>query len=415
MEVTGVAWHPSSKTTVLSSSLDGTLRVWDLEGEAAFGKLVNKHVLKLKGKTAARIGATCCSYAPDGSRLAAGGADGSVQVWLSKKVFSSRPDLTFKSTTAHGENVTITSVVFSPDGSALASRGTDGKIVLWSIKPLGSASGVTGNHQSTPLKVIAEAVNMYPQANVEFSPDGSMVCCGTSSERVRVKKPDTAESNSSSSGASSSSLSSGMDESKCYLLFFDVQGSAVEPVMRISVVGVGSVIHVKWAANTNQLLCSTANGFTRIFYDPRFSRKGVLLAASKAPKREKDPTDYAIVGEIHNPHALPMYRKDNSHTKRAVERRADAKAHAPERQLSTGPLKAPNNSFFFTQFVMQGKVKDSKRSEDPREALLKYNDMTDKDPMFLGRAYEGTQPKTLMAEQTYEEEEESFRKRQKLD
>lgn len=55
-------------------------------------------------------------------------------------------------------------------------------------------------------------------------------------------------------------------------------------------------------------ICSTASGCTRVFYDPRISKKGVLLSATKAPKREKDPTDYAIMGEILNPHALPMYR-----------------------------------------------------------------------------------------------------------
>ena len=81
--------------------------------------------------------------------------------------------------------------------------------------------------------------------------------------------------------------------------------------MRISVVNVGCVIFVRWQASTHQLFCSTASGFTRIFYDPRFSTKGVLLAATKAPKREKDPTDYAIVGEIINPNALPMYRVSN--------------------------------------------------------------------------------------------------------
>ena len=38
MEVTDCAWHPNQKDTVLTSSLDGSLRLWDLLGEAAFGK-----------------------------------------------------------------------------------------------------------------------------------------------------------------------------------------------------------------------------------------------------------------------------------------------------------------------------------------------------------------------------------------
>jgi hypothetical protein len=45
-----------------------------------------------------------------------------------------------------------------------------------------------------------------------------------------------------------------------------------------------------------------------VFFDPQFSKKGALLSASKAPKREKDPQDFAAVGEIYCPNALPMYR-----------------------------------------------------------------------------------------------------------
>ena len=76
-------------------------------------------------------------------------------------------------------------------------------------------------------------------------------------------------------------------------------------------------------------------------------------------------------------------------------------------------MKAPNNSFFFTQFVMAGKTKDSKRSEDPREALLKYDELTSKDPMYLGPAYTATQPKAVLHEETFEEEQESFKKKQR--
>ena len=37
MEVTGVQWHPADKDSVLTSSLDGSLRIWNLLGEALFG------------------------------------------------------------------------------------------------------------------------------------------------------------------------------------------------------------------------------------------------------------------------------------------------------------------------------------------------------------------------------------------
>ncbi len=67
MEVMGVQWHPSEKNTILSASLDGSLRLWDLLGEAHFGALVSKHVLKLRAISGqGRLGATACCFSPSG-------------------------------------------------------------------------------------------------------------------------------------------------------------------------------------------------------------------------------------------------------------------------------------------------------------------------------------------------------------
>jgi WD40 repeat protein len=67
MEVTGAQWHPTEKNIILTSSLDGSLRIWDITGEAAFGKLINSHVLKIRTPVGrSRIGATCCCYSTDG-------------------------------------------------------------------------------------------------------------------------------------------------------------------------------------------------------------------------------------------------------------------------------------------------------------------------------------------------------------
>jgi WD40 repeat protein len=67
MEVSCVRWHPTEKNIVMTASLDGSVRLWDLLGEAAFGNLVNKHVLKIRGLTGqSRVGATACCFSPDG-------------------------------------------------------------------------------------------------------------------------------------------------------------------------------------------------------------------------------------------------------------------------------------------------------------------------------------------------------------
>jgi hypothetical protein len=56
------------------------------------------------------------------------------------------------------------------------------------------------------------------------------------------------------------------------------------------------------------IIGSTSGGCVRVFFDPRVSVKGAVTTAGRAPRREKDPSDYTAVGEIYNPHALPMYK-----------------------------------------------------------------------------------------------------------
>lgn len=72
---------------------------------------------------------------------------------------------------------------------------------------------------------------------------------------------------------------------------------------------------------------------------------------------------------------------------------------------------ANNNSFFFTQYVMDGRGKTSTgidTKEDPREALLKLDQKAKADPIFLGAAYAQTQPKVQLHDKTFEEESEEF-------
>ena len=223
-------------------------------------------------------------------------------------------------------------------------------------------------------------------------------------------------------------------------------------------------IYVKWLANTNQILCTTSGGSTKVLFDPRLSVKGAVLTAGRAAKREKDPT-VEVVGEIFNPHALPMFRKEEGmnnitimnlccwyskslmpppaclvpgmHPKRGKqwEKKLEAmKATVPERPAKSGPghyhlcfnrlncYRIPvtfsigtreNQSFFFTQHVMEGREVQTTREDDPRTALLKFDAQAKADPIFYGGAYGATQPKQQLHTMTFEEEQDEFKKRQK--
>lgn len=357
-----------------------------------------------------------------GQKLIGGTSDGSIQIFFEKKIFS-RPDIVIRP--AHRIDTSIISLTVSSDGDLLASRGsTDETVFVWNLSKFSMA---TGNTNFKPILEMRGLPNDYPTANVEFSPDGKFICCGT----TPLKKPArtgkytatgtvtgpttnntdvTGESEHAGANTSSSSLLCFFDIhtaqqtykllSKSMTTSTSANGSGkgiggtntksgqhieynssteplvVEPCMTIGVIKDASVIAVKWQAKTNQIFCryvtttflytfccvyrrltdfilyvmlyyiyyvilyyiinslnllwlyiftyifisnlyhiymyivlySTSFGLVRIFFDPRFSVKGALITSSRAPKRAKDPSDFAAVGEIINPHALPMYR-----------------------------------------------------------------------------------------------------------
>ena len=97
--------------------------------------------------------------------------------------------------------------------------------------------------------------------------------------------------------------------------------------------------------------------------------------------------------------------------KRKKEQR---EASVPQRPSAQGPGQRINTSFFFTQYVTNGQKMRNIREEDPREALLRMQDLATKDPLFLGKAYQESQPQAVLLDTTFEEEQEDFKKRQKL-
>lgn len=391
MEVTGAQWHPVDKDMVLTSSLDGSLRMWHLLGEALFGKLMCKHVLKVRGETGqTRLGATACCFAPDASLVVAGAADGSVQIWAlgAKKTFSF-PDTLLRP--AHKLGTAVTALLVSTDKKVLVSRGDDATVRVWSLQQ---------RKPPTPLRVFEGLPNVYASANLEFSPDQSLVLCGTSP---------------------SSKLASDDNGLLCFLDASSAsdprsRGLQAEPSLKITVAKGVSAICVKWPKKTNQIFVSTSAGYTRIFFDPRMSSKGALLTAGRAPKREKDPSDFAAVGLIYSPHSLPLFREEVKGIRKKGDKnkiKDPTKIRIPEKPPVQGPGRTFNTSFHFTKYVMEHRAVDNSRTEDPREALLKMDALTKKDPMFLGRAYQESQPVTEFQNQTFEEEQEHFVKRQK--
>src|SRR5712692_885524 len=100
-----VAWSPDG-TLVASGGRDSSVQVWNTQN--------GKRLLVYQGHSNEVLG---IAWSPDGSRIASSGDDGTVQVWDG----ASGSHLLTLLTEADG-------VVWSPDGTQLASSGLDGMV-----------------------------------------------------------------------------------------------------------------------------------------------------------------------------------------------------------------------------------------------------------------------------------------------
>ncbi|CAL1357106.1 unnamed protein product [Linum trigynum] len=357
-------WHPKARETVLTSSEDGSLRIWDINDFKS-----QKQVIKPKLARPGRTPVTTCTWDREGKCIAGGVGDGSIQVWTLKPGWGSRPDVHIEK--AHSDE--ITGIKFSSDGRILLSRSFDGSLKVWDLRKTKEA-----------LKAFEDLPNNYSQTNVALSPDEQLILTGTSVERE--------------------SPTGGL------LCFFD--RSKLELVSKIGV-SPNSVVQCAWHPKLNQIFATTGDkgqGGTHILYDPTLSERGALLCVARAP-RKKSVDDLEIQPVIHNPHALPLFR-DAPSRKRQREKilKDPLKSHKPDLPM-TGPGHGgrigSSKGSMLTQYLMKkgGMLKETWMEEDPREAILKYADVAAKDPKYIAPAYADTQPEPVFAESDSEDEE----------
>ncbi|KAJ4774222.1 WD repeat-containing protein 70 [Rhynchospora pubera] len=364
--LTGGEWNPKSKETILTSSEDGSLRLWDVNDFTS-----QKQVVKPKLVRPSRIPVTACAWDFEGKRIVGGIGDGSIQLWTIKTGWGSRPDIYVEK--AHSDD--ITGLKFSTDGQILLSRSMDATLKVWDLRQMKS-----------PVKVFGDLPNHYAQTNVGFSPDEQLICTGTSIEK------------NSTSGS--------------LLCFFDRK--KLELFSRVGISPSLSVIRCLWHPRINQVFATVGDkkeGGTRILYDPSISQRGALVCVGRAPRR-KSVDDYEVHQPvIHNPHALPLFR-DQPSRKRQREKilKDPLKSHKPDLPVNGpgfGGRVGTTKGSLLTQYLMKqgGLIKETWMDEDPREAILKYADAAAQDPKFIAPAYAETQPKPMFAKSDSEDED----------
>ena len=152
-----------------------------------------------------------------------------------------------------------------------------------------------------------------------------------------------------------------------------------------------------------------SNGQIVVLYSPVTSLNGAKLLLNKGPPRKvtiEDMSDALAAPTILTPHALPMLRDldpgRGTKRKRDKDRMDPRKSRRPELPV-TGPGRGGRVGASATQHVVQNLVRDTTRDVDvsnnlyfhfillvllpsiqPREALLRYAEVADKDPQWTG-------------------------------
>lgn len=390
--VTGTQWHPTERHLFLTSSLDGTVREWHLEGKQTYDHLENQKVYKAKSKKAKRVGVTACTYSPDATLIWMVTADGQIQAFdKRKRVITPQPERIVREAHAIRSGETgITSITVADNNRYLVTRGGDNCVKLWDCRKL--------SRSPTPLKTFDNIMTRYETANCAFSPLGTSLAVPCGSRRV-----------------SKDQMVPGC------VKIFDLSTAALNPIHYVPLMNEESAVCVNWAAPINQLLVGLADGRTKVMYSPDCSEKGAMLTATRKLRPHLDSTVFARIegaGDIHLPNALPMYQDDMPmNQQKNRDRRDPKKSKLPERPVSGPGVNGKVSSCAsFTAYYMQGRLKGrTVREEDPRDAILKYAEKAKANPHFFGQAYKGNEAsdeRYQLAAKTLEQEKQDKQEEQ---
>ena len=372
-EITTGTWHPSNRDLCITAGTDSTLRIWDVNMKRS-----QKDVLVFKSKAPgsagrSRMTAVCWSSQLQGGPnfLVSAALDGSLVLWSGEGPYA-RPAGEIRD--AHTPDTWTSGIDISRDGRTVVTLGGDNTVKLWDTRKFKQPIS-TATHPSM--------ASQYPISNICFSPNSSSILTGSVAGDLHILNPAT------------------------------LRAEVVTPVTPGS-----PLITIKWHERLNQVITGSANAETHVLFDPAKSTRGAVMVMSKLPKRrhiDDDPSltvDMAegVSGEdIINPGTMPRHQGGPRNP--TIGLTASGKSRDPPR-----PHIPATTPFAKTQ-PDEEPIKhhiplSSMRDEDPREALLKYAEKAEKEPLFTN-AWKQNQPKTLYANISDEEEEGPERKRKK--
>ena len=447
--ITAVDWHPLERDLVLTTSMDGTARLWNLaSGKLQFEKLTCDKVMTAKkssnqnvprggggrgmaggGVGGQRTAVTSVCFHPGGRFVALGTACGSIQIWkaaTSATSSSSRPERVIQS----GHTSSITYLTYSVDGTQLASRSCsssssigsdDNQVLIWSTSQSASARMLLS---SQPVFACLGLPSLHEQANFCFSPNGQYGC-GSATSLVSGTNKDTVKLTRGSLNFYSFVGQKGITTTSASSPPTTLR---IEPIVALeSEVGGSCPVLVQWHKALNQILVACDDGSVMVYLDPALgSKNGALLALRKVRqgagglghKKEDDALSAllrsrapqglaALTGDI----LTPLASDTASRRKRRYQDEdvAPEKVREPERPASGkhkmgrgGGVPATLQQFVADQSASNRAQKEGNNGggmsiagKDPRQALLQYSRPED----AKNRAQKVLDTKTMEQEQ----------------
>ncbi|KAL7266623.1 hypothetical protein RUND412_010828 [Rhizina undulata] len=357
-EMTSGAWSPVDKNVVVTAGTDSTLRIWDINNRRA-----HRDLMVHKSRTGKGGRSRMCCVAWTGgdagkSMIASVALDGALVVYPGEGPFT-RPAMEVRD--AHERESWTGGITFSGDGRLLATKGGDETIKLWDTRKM-----------KTPVTTRnAFPTGVHPESTLVFSPNSSNILTGDSAGNLHILSPAT------------------------------LKTEHLIPITPNS-----PLISLIWHPKLSQILTGSSSGQMHILFSPRISSRGANIVVARAPRKKHIDDDAAFTTDLTAissesvilPNAILGKPKNQagSLTKKSDPRRPNIPRVTPWGKSQ------PDQ-----EHVKKNISLSSMRDEDPREALLKYAEAAEKDPVFTG-VWKKNQPTTIYAEVEEDEEEKEM-------